>query len=133
LPNRKFVDINELASTSDVISLHCPLNEKTEKLIDKQFLSKTKRNVVILNTSRGGLIDASDLRDFLLENKSAVALLDVLEKEPPSIDHTLIGLPNATITPHIAWISLEARKRILSTMIEVLGAFKNGNALNRVN
>jgi glycerate dehydrogenase len=133
LPNRKFVDINELASTSDVISLHCPLNEKTEKLIDKQFLSKTKRNVVILNTSRGGLIDSSDLRDFLLENKSAVALLDVLEKEPPSIDHTLIGLPNATITPHIAWISLEARKRILSTMIEVLGAFKNGNALNRVN
>ena len=133
LPNRKFVDINELASTSDVISLHCPLNEKTEKLINKQFLSKTKKEVVILNTSRGGLVDASDLRSFLLENKSASALLDVLEKEPPPIDHPLIGLPNATITPHIAWISIEARKRIFSTMIEILGAYKNGKALNRVN
>ncbi len=133
LSNRKFVDLDELALTADVISLHCPLNEKTEKLINKQFLSKTKRNVVVLNTSRGGLIDASDLRNFLLENKSAEALLDVLEKEPPPIDHPLIGLPNATITPHIAWISFEARKRIFSTMIEILGAYKNGNALNKVN
>ena len=89
--------------------------------------------MVILNTSRGGLIDASDLRNFLLENRSAVALLDVLEKEPPPIDHPLIGLPNATITPHIAWISFEARTRIFSTMIEVLIAYKNGKALNKVN
>jgi len=133
LPNRKFVDLDELALTADVISLHCPLNEKTEKLINKQFLSKTKKEVAILNTSRGGLIDAIDLRNFLLENKSAEALLDVLEKEPPPIDHPLIGLPNATITPHIAWISFEARKRIFSTMIEILGAYKNGNALNSVN
>jgi glycerate dehydrogenase len=133
LPNRKFVDLDELALTADVISLHCPLNEKTEKLINKQFLSKTKKEVAILNTSRGGLIDAIDLRNFLLENKSAEALLDVLEKEPPPIDHPLIGLPNATITPHIAWISFEARKRIFSTMIEILGAYKNGNALNKVN
>lgn len=133
LPNRKFVDLDELALTADVISLHCPLNEKTEKLINKQFLSKTKKEVAILNTSRGGLIDAIDLRNFLLEKKSAEALLDVLEKEPPPIDHPLIGLPNATITPHIAWISFEARKRIFSTMIEILGAYKNGNALNKVN
>ena len=133
LPNRKFVDLDELALTADVISLHCPLDEKTEKLINKQFLSKTKKEVAILNTSRGGLIDAIDLRNFLLENKSAEALLDVLEKEPPPIDHPLIGLPNATITPHIAWISFEARKRIFSTMIEILGAYKNGNALNKVN
>ena len=133
LPNRKFVDLDELALTADVISLHCPLNEKTEKLINKQFLSKTKKEVAILNTSRGGLIEAIDLRNFLLENKSAEALLDVLEKEPPPIDHPLIGLPNATITPHIAWISFEARKRIFSTMIEILDAYKNGNALNKVN
>jgi len=133
LPNRKFVDLDELALTADVISLHCPLNEKTEKLINKQFLSKTKKEVAILNTSRGGLIDAIDLRNFLLEKKSAEALLDVLEKEPPPIDHPLIGLPNATITPHIAWISFEARKRIFSTMIEILDAYKNGNALNKVN
>ena len=133
LANRKFVDINELASTSDVISLHCPLNETTEKLINKNFLSKTKENVVILNTSRGGLIDAVDLRNFLIDNKSAAALLDVLEKEPPPFNHPLIGLPNATITPHIAWISIEARKRIFSTMIEILNFYKNGETLNRVN
>ena len=133
LPNKKFVGIDELASTSDVISLHCPLNEKTEKLINKNFLSKTKENVVIINTSRGGLIDALDLRTFLLENKSAVALLDVLEKEPPPADHPLIGLSNAIITPHIAWISIEARKRIFSTIIEVLESYKNGKATNRVN
>jgi glycerate dehydrogenase len=133
LPNRKFVDLDELASTSDVISLHCPLNEKTEKLINKNFLSKTKENVVILNTSRGGLIDAVDLRNYLLEHTSAAALLDVLEKEPPPVNHPLIGLPNATITPHIAWISIEARKRIFSTMIEILNFYKNGEPLNRVN
>jgi glycerate dehydrogenase len=132
LPNRKFVAINELASTSDVISLHCPLNEKTEKLINKQFLSKTKKEVVILNTSRGGLVDASDLRNFLLENKSASALLDVLEKEPPPIDHPLIGVPNATITPHIAWISIEARLRIYSTMIEILNSYTAGKTINLV-
>lgn len=132
-PNRKFVDLKELASASDVISLHCPLNEKTEKIINREFLCNTKKELVLINTSRGGLIDALDLRSFLLENKSAVALLDVLEKEPPPSDHPLIGLPNAIITPHIAWISIEARKRIFATMIEILSAYKNGKALNKVN
>ena len=133
LPDRKFVALKELASASDVISLHCPLNEKTEKIINRQFLSNTKKELVLINTSRGGLIDALDLRTFLLENKSAVALLDVLEKEPPPADHPLIGLSNAIITPHIAWISIEARKRIFATMIEILSAYKNGKALNKVN
>jgi len=132
LPNRKFVDINELALTSDVISLHCPLNEKTEKLINKNFLSKTKENVVILNTSRGGLIDAVELKNYLLEHTAAAALLDVLEKEPPPVNHPLIGLPNATITPHIAWISIEARKRIFSTMIEILNSYIEGKTINLV-
>jgi len=132
LPNRKFVDINELALTSDVISLHCPLNEKTEKLINKNFLSKTKENVVILNTSRGGLIDAVELKNYLLEHSAAAALLDVLEKEPPPVNHPLIGLPNATITPHIAWISIEARKRIFSTMIEILNSYIEGKTINLV-
>ena len=89
--------------------------------------------MVILNTSRGGLIDAVDLRNYLLEHTSAAALLDVLEKEPPPVNHPLIGLPNATITPHIAWISLEARKRIFATILEIIEKYKLGALMNQVN
>lgn len=133
LSGKKFVPINDLASSSDVISLHCPLNEKTDNLINENFLSQVKKNVVIINTSRGGLIDTIALRDFLQKNKSAVALLDVLEKEPPEPNHPLIGLPNATITPHIAWISIEARRRIFSTMLDILRAYQTGESMNQVN
>lgn len=133
LPNSAFVDLDTLAATSDVISLHCPLNAKTDKMINASFLSKMKNSGVLINTSRGGLIDNSALRDALLGNRIAAALLDVLDQEPPPADHPLVGLPNAIITPHIAWISYEARQRIFAVLFQILQAFEKGEIMNRVN
>jgi glycerate dehydrogenase len=92
-----------------------------------------KSSALLINTSRGGLIDAVALRKALLDKTIAVALLDVLEKEPPPADHPLIGLPNAIITPHIAWISFEARQRIVSTISAIITSFKEDMLINRVN
>ena len=133
LSNRRFVDLETLAQTADVISLHCPLNEGTDQLINDRFLSNMKSSALLINTSRGGLIDAVALRKALLDKTIAAALLDVLEKEPPPADHPLIGLPNAIITPHIAWISFEARQRIVSTISAIITSFKEDMLINRVN
>jgi glycerate dehydrogenase len=133
LPNRRFVDLDTLAKTADVISLHCPLNDRTDKLINERFLSLMKSSALLINTSRGGLIDSLALREALLDNRIAAALLDVLEKEPPPADHPLIGLTNAIITPHIAWISFEARQRIAATISDIIESFNEDSLINRVN
>lgn len=133
LPNRRFVGIKELASISDVISLHCPLTSKTDKMINSDFLSGMKSSSILINTSRGGLIDSIDLKTALLSGQIGAALLDVLEVEPPAINHPLIGIPNAIITPHIAWISLEARKRIVTSLENTLKMYLQGKVVNCVN
>ena len=133
LANRKFVGINELASTSDVISLHCPLTEKTDKMIHSEFLSRMKSSSILINTSRGGLIHSIDLKSALISGQISAALLDVLEVEPPAVGHPLIGIPNAIITPHIAWISLEARKRIVTSLENTLISYLQGKIVNCVN
>jgi glycerate dehydrogenase len=92
-----------------------------------------KTSAILINTSRGGLIDIMALRKALMEKSIAAALLDVLEKEPPPCDHPLIGLPNAIITPHIAWISFEARQRIAAIISDIIGSFKENKLINRVN
>jgi glycerate dehydrogenase len=88
---------------------------------------------VLINTSRGGLIDNQALRNALKEKRIAAAMLDVLDQEPPPVHHPLVGLENAIITPHIAWISFEARQRILHTLQSILTSFKSGEIINRVN
>jgi glycerate dehydrogenase len=133
LANRKFVNINELASTSDVISLHCPLSEKTDKMINSEFLSRMKSSSILINTSRGGIIHSLDLKSALVSGQISAALLDVLEMEPPAVGHPLIGIPNAIITPHIAWISLEARKRIVNSLENTLKSYIEGKVVNCVN
>lgn len=133
LLNRKFVGINELASTSDVISLHCPLTEKTDKMVNSKFLSRMKSSSILINTSRGGLIHSLDLKSALVSGQISAALLDVLEVEPPAVGHPLIGIPNAIITPHIAWISLEARKRIVTSLENTLKSYIEGKVTNCVN
>jgi glycerate dehydrogenase len=133
LVNRKFVNINELASTSDVISLHCPLSEKTDKMINSEFLSRMKSSSILINTSRGGIIHSLDLKSALVSGQISAALLDVLEVEPPAVGHPLIGIPNAIITPHIAWISLEARKRIVTSLENTLKSYVQGKVANCVN
>jgi glycerate dehydrogenase len=133
IPNRKFVSLAELAKNSDVISLHCPLNQSTENLINRDFLALMKTSAVLINTSRGGLIDNLALANALESDVIAAALLDVLDVEPPMDSHVLPQTKNAFITPHIAWISLEARKRILASMLETLDMFIQGKSQNRVN
>lgn len=133
LANRKFVGINELASTSDVISLHCPLTPTTDKMVNSEFLSRMKSSSILINTSRGGLIHSQDLKSALVSGQISAALLDVLEVEPPAVGHPLIGIPNAIITPHIAWISLEARKRITTSLENTLKSYIEGKVVNCVN
>jgi glycerate dehydrogenase len=133
LSDRYLVSLEKLAESSDVISLHCPLNASTEKMINAEFLASMKKTAILINTSRGGLIDTAALRKALEEKQIAAALLDVLEKEPPPADHPLIGLPNAIITPHIAWISFEARQRIFEIIKTTISSFETGQLINRVN
>lgn len=132
IPNYQFVSKETLANISDVISLHCPLNPSTDKIIDQDFLSQMKSHAIIINTSRGGLIHSEDLAKAVQDKQIAGALLDVLETEPPIDNHPLIGIDQIQITPHIAWISLEARKRIMQTMQNILIGFRKGEKVNEV-
>jgi len=132
IPNCQFVSKEELAQISDVISLHCPLNTSTDKIINQDFLAQMKSNAIIINTSRGGLIDSHDLAKAVKSGQIAGALLDVLEVEPPVENHPLIGINQIQITPHIAWISFEARTRIVKIMQEILQGFQRGEKINAI-
>jgi glycerate dehydrogenase len=133
IPGRKFVDLETLAASADAVSLHCPLTPQTDKIIGTDFLSKMKPGAVLINTSRGGLIDNIALQKTMQDDGIAAALLDVLDQEPPPANHPLIGLPNVYITPHIAWISFEARERIFGVVLEILAGYLSGSLKNKIN
>ncbi|GMG87194.1 D-2-hydroxyacid dehydrogenase [Biformimicrobium ophioploci] len=107
--------LKELLAQSDVISLHCPLTEQTDRLVDAAFLQNMKPGALLVNTARGGLVDEAALAAALRSGKLGGAALDVLSVEPPPSDHPLLDgdIPNLLITPHSAWISREARQRLL--------------------
>ena len=121
-------------SKSDVISLHCPLTKENEHMINSDTLELMKPTSLFINTSRGGLVNENDLANALRSGKIAGAALDVLSSEPPKIDHPLMSdtIPNLLITPHIAWISLEARMRLLEGVISNIKSFISGNPSIRV-
>lgn len=127
------VSLPELFEQSDVISLHCPQTPDNIGFVNASLLSKMKRTAYIINTSRGLLIDEADLAAVLKQNKIAGAALDVLSKEPPAANHPLIGLPNCIVTPHNAWLSREARSRIMKTTIENIVMALKGNPQHAVN
>ena len=133
MPGRAYVDLPTLAAKSDVISLHCPLTPDTRHIINGSFLETMKHNGILVNTSRGPLVDNEALADALGSGKIAGALLDVLDTEPPPANHPLIGCPNAIITPHIAWISREARGRIVTTLQDILKGWIDGHPKHVVN
>ena len=128
----KYVSREELLSESDVISLHCPLTPETKGLINRETISLMKDGVLILNTSRGPLIEERDLADALRQGKVAGAGLDVLSVEPPGADNPLLGAPNCVITPHIAWAAREARARLFEICLANIRAFLDGNPVNTV-
>lgn len=129
----KFVELDELFENSDIISLHCPLFESTKGIINKNNIAKMKDGVVIINTSRGPLIDENDLAEALNSGKVGSAAVDVLSVEPARDDNPLMTAKNCLITPHIAWAPLEARERLLNLAIKNLTAFLSGSPQNVVN
>tara|TARA_Y100001972_G_C7663509_1_gene334957 strand:+ start:1884 stop:2831 length:948 start_codon:yes stop_codon:yes gene_type:complete len=122
-PNWKLVDLEELFTISDVISLHAPLTSANEKIVNTQLLHKMKKTAFLINTGRGGLINESDLRQALQEKQLAGAGLDVLSIEPPAKDHPLLGLENCLITPHHAWAARESRVRLIGMVAENIREF----------
>ncbi|MEM9481040.1 MAG: D-2-hydroxyacid dehydrogenase [Verrucomicrobiota bacterium] len=121
-------------SQADVITLHCPQTPETEKLINAQTLEWMKPSAVLINTSRGGLVDEPALADALKSGQIAAAGLDVLSVEPPQADHPLLApdVPNLYLTPHTAWTSKEARATLLRTCAENVKSFLAGNVQNQV-
>lgn len=128
----KYVSLDELFSRSDVISLHCPLFESTIGIINKNNIAKMKDGVMIINTSRGPLIVEQDLADALNSGKVAGAAVDVVSKEPISMENPLLKAKNCIVTPHIAWAPKESRSRLMNTAVENLGAFLKGLPVNLV-
>ncbi len=128
----RYVDLDTLYAEADVISLHCPLTPQTKGMINQQALAKMKRSALLLNASRGDLINEADLAAALNEGRIAGAAVDVLSSEPPGADNPLLNAKNCIITPHIAWASVDARGRILATTVENVRAFINGDPQNRV-
>ena len=127
------VSLTQLFERCDIISLHVPLSEDTREIINSNSLSKMKDGIILINTSRGPLINESDLADALRVGKVKAAGLDVLTQEPPANDNPLIPLDNCLITPHIAWAPIEARKRLLDIAADNLRKFLANIDQNRVN
>ena len=126
------VTFDELLKRSDIVSLHCPLNKDSEKLMDKDAFDKMKDGAVFINTARGGIVDEIALRDALISGKLLGAGLDVLTKEPMDKDCPLINIENCIITPHIAWAGLETRKRLMGVVTSNIEAFISGKPVNTV-
>lgn len=133
LKGAKEVKLHELFMQADFISVHCPLTVQNYAFINKELLELMKPTAFLINTSRGQLIAEKELADALQKNKLAGAALDVLSVEPPLAGHPLIGLPNCIITPHNAWISFEARNRVMQTTLENVKAALGGHPVNVVN
>jgi glycerate dehydrogenase len=127
------VDLDTLFRNSDVVSLHCPLTPETEKLVNRERLAVMKETAFLINTSRGPLVDGAALAAALKENRLAGAALDVLESEPPPADNPLLHAENCLVTPHIAWATRSARRRLLNTAVQNVKAFMVGAPQNVVN
>ena len=128
----RYVSLDELLENSDYITLHCPLNDQTKHMINKEAIAKMKPNAVIVNTGRGPLINEADLCEALAAKRIAGAGLDVQEVEPPAEDSPLYTLDNVIITPHMGWKGLETRQRLVGIIRDNVQAFFKGEPINVV-
>lgn len=126
-------DMDEVFENSDFLSLHCPLTEETEGLVNMDNLKKMKDTAILINTSRGPVLVEDDLAKALNEDIIAGAGLDVLSLEPPQADNPLFKAKNCFITPHIAWATMEARQRLMNIATSNVKAFISGEPINVVN
>lgn len=131
-----FVGLEELLRKADVVSVHCPLTPETRNLIDAKAIGMMKPEAVIVNAARGGIVDEAALIDALRRGRIAGAATDVLTVEPPTADHPMARaareLENLLITPHVAWASFDARRRLLEEIALNIEAFERGGERNRV-
>lgn len=128
-PDRQ-VDLDTLLKKSDIVSLHCPLNEETTGIINAENLKKMKSTAWLINTARGPSVVDKDLADALNNGVIAGAGLDVCTKEPPEEDNPLLTAKNCIMTPHIAWAARETRERLISLAADNLGSYLSGNPVN---
>ena len=128
----RYVSLAELLENSDYITLHCPLNDQTKYIINKETIGKMKSSAVIVNTGRGPLINEADLCEALAAKRIAGAGLDVQEVEPPAEDSPLYTLDNVIITPHMGWKGLETRQRLVGIIRDNVQAFFKGEPINVV-
>lgn len=126
--------LDDVLATADIVSLHCPLTSSTRHLINAEAIGKMKPSAILINTGRGPLVDEQAVADALNGGRLAAFGADVLSQEPPSGDNPLLSARNCFLTPHIAWATLEARTRLMSTATENVRQFIAGELVaNRVN
>ena len=128
-----FASLEKLLTSSDVVSLHCPLTAETEGLISAERLALMKPSAFLINTSRGRVVDEQALATALNKSRIAGAGVDVLSSEPPAADNPLLTADNCYVTPHIGWATRAARKRLLDTVVANTRAFLEGRPQNVVN
>lgn len=126
------VPLDELLERSDVVSLHCPLFPETKHIIRGETIARMKDGAILINTSRGPLVDEAALREALTSGKLYGAAVDVVSTEPVQPDNPLLGLENCLITPHIAWAPRESRQRLMDIAVENLRCFLRGAPQNVV-
>lgn len=133
IPYVRCVPLACLLGESDVVSVHCPLNDGTRELINGRTLAKMKPTALLVNTSRGGIVNESDLAAALNGGIIAAAAVDVLTEEPMNTDSPLFRAKNIVFTPHIAWAPIETRERLFEVVVENLKSFIEGTPRNVVN
>ncbi len=131
-PEVRFVTLDQLLAASDVVSLNCPLTPETERLMNTERLAQMKRSAYLINTGRGLLVDEGALASALRDGVIAGAGVDVLSVEPPPADNPLLHAPNCFITPHLAWATRAARRRLIDELVANLESFLAGDSRNRV-
>lgn len=128
-----YVNLDELLDQSDIISLHCPLFPETERIINAHSIARMKDGVMLVNTSRGGLIDEEAVSAALHKGKIRCAALDVVSTEPITEENPLLTAPNCILTPHIAWAPVESRQRLMDIVVANVKAYLSGKPQNVVN
>lgn len=126
------VSLDELFRICDVVSLHCPLTPETKEMVNADRLKTMKSSAILINTGRGPLINEQDLADALNQGVIAGAGVDVLSTEPPLPDNPLLTARNCFVTPHVAWATFEARRRLMQIAVGNLKSFIEGKVINNV-
>lgn len=129
----EYVDLDTLLAQADVVSLHCPLFPQTQELINAENIAKMKDGVILINNSRGGVLDEQAVADALRSGKIGAAGVDVVSQEPIVGSNPLLSAPNCIITPHISWAATECRQRVIQITLDNIAAFLSGKPQNVVN